>query len=480
MHLRPHFLGVAEKILNAELQQQLQSTEMKIVLHGKGKKDNDRLRRYMEVLKGCKTAPECLLKSLAFFEMENTQSAEDESPEDANIEACESLIAIRKGQMEELVAELESHLLHAAWLGQQCQRATEPQHRGSHYLQWKSDVERTGLRDPTATSDLREYLKAAAQKVGPDTEEIYYRDPPTAKELKKEKEAADKRIKQAKKEKAEEKAKKAAAKKAKAASTGKQTRKSSRSSKAVVSLDEGYDERDVDDLELQEVNSADGDDVDPNPPVFKPNKIPKDNFKEYENVLRSLTGHLRSLTTELISRARSLRFARGANELYRWYTGVGEAPECGKCCKPACDQDDININLRCGHTTCKECIKEAYPSCAINRCGEGAEVYQLRKCADLVGEGETWSHGAKVGHIIELIGGLPQGEQVLLFVQFEDAMVKIASALEEAKISNYALSNEVADAKTLVEMMRDFQDNEGEDKKKVLLLNPSSEVASGM
>lgn len=484
MHLHPHLLGAAETILNAELQQQLQSTEMRIVLHGKGKKDNDRLRRYKELLKDCKSASECLLRSNAYFELEQTQSAGNELSGDAtSFDASERLITIREGQMEELVAELEHNLLHAAWLEQQCQRATEPEHRGSHYLHWKSEIERAGLRDPTATDELRKYLSAAPENVGPDTEEMYYRDPPTAKELKQEKAAADKRVKQAK-------AKKEAEKKAKKASKSKQTQKSSRSSKAVAAPDEDYEEMDVsesesiqadgDDMDLDTPESIQTDDVDPDPPNLKPNKILKDDFKEYASVLRSLTGHLRSLATELVSRTRSLRFAFGSQELCQWCFDSDKAPICESCGMVARNLDEFSINVRCGHSTCSECIEKTNDVvCAFNGCGEGAESFRLRKPSDLVGDGKSWFHGAKVGHIITLINSLPKGEQVLLFVQFEDVMDNIASALEAADISNYVLRKK-ANPKEMVNMMIDFQDNQGQDKKRVLLLNPSSETAAGM
>ena len=497
LHLRPHFLGAAETILNAELQQQLQSTEMKIVLHGKSKKDNDRLRRYNDLLRGCKTAAECLLKACAYFELEKTQPArialsgdamdvdrDDEdnhnstNPASIMFGACQTLISIRERQMSQLVAELEYDLLHAAWLEKQCGRAKNTQHRDTHYCQWKSEMEGAGLRDPTATSNIRRYLEAALENVDSDTEEIYYRDPPTREEIKKENAAASERRKQ-------EKAKRTAVRRAKNASGGFKKSKASRKTKAAAaSSDEDFEDSWGSDSEAVQTEGMDPDppevdDVDTNAPESKPNKIPRNDTQVFVSVLRSLTGHLRSLVLELTSRTRSLRFARGAQELCQWYTGLGEPPKCRSCGKGARDQDDVSINIRCGHLTCKKCIQKAsLVVCAVNGCDEGSESYRLKKAVDLVGEGETLRNGSRLGNIVKLINSLPKDEQVLLFVQFEDVMLNIASGLEAANISNYALSKKAG--RQMTHMMNDFQDNQGKDKKKVLLLNPSNETASGM
>lgn len=220
-------------------------------------------------------------------------------------------------------------------------------------------------------------------------------------------------------------------------------------------------------------------DEDPNPADSKPTKIRKDDFATYASVLRSLTGHLRSLAVELTSRTRSLRFARGAQELQQWYTDPSKPPSCDSCMEVAGHHEDLSINIRCGHVTCKECIQKTnLVICAVDGCLEGSESHCMRNAVDLVGDGESWEYGARVGSIIELINGLPEDEQILLFVQFEDTMLSIASALDAAGISNHALSKKAG--RRLIEMMNDFQENHGEDKKRVLLLNPSNETAAGM
>lgn len=461
MHLRPNVLGTIETVLNAELQQTLQSTDMTIVLRGKTKEDNDRIQRYKNLLKGCNTASECLLKLCSYFDSNSTRSVEEDvdgndnssahsdggkdkpiDPASIIAEDCKALIALREKQMLSLVVELKSNLLHAAWLEEQCKRATKEAERSLHYEQWKSEFEKNTLRDPTATSDLLRYLKAALKQLDDKTEERYYRNP-----LTKAQKAAE--TKATNKHRNWEKAKKSKAKKAKKAKKSK-------------------------------ANEDSVDDPEPPLPDPRPEKIGRDDSIAYNSALRKLTGHLRKLAMELASRTRSLRFARNAYAIYKWHNNPNEPLTCMACNKIIVDGDKIYINIGCGHLTCEECIrKDVDAICAVHGCRGQSEAFCLRKAADFVSNEQTGNYGSKVGHIIALINSIPEDEQVLLFVQFEEVMLKIASALKGANISNYALSTKEK-PKEINRMMNDFQENDGEDKKKVLLLDPSSQTAAGM
>lgn len=475
-------------------------------MRGKSKTDNDRAQRYSALLKNCKTASECLLKSCSYFEMAGTQTAQNEPPADPmdvdktdNEEAheahertyesskpgtavsatVESLVTRRENEMQALIVELRSNLLHAAWLAEQCGRATNPELHGTHYHQWKSEMKRTGLKDPEATSELHRYLHEALENVDADTEELYYRDPPTPEELEREKKAADKRKKKAK-------AKRTAERKAKKAEEKNQGRELSKKSSARTRTPKARNAPESDHAEEGHSDGESGntdDEIDPDAPDPKPDKVGKDDFATYASILRKLTGHLRNLVTELTSRTRSLRFARGAQELYEWSIDHTKPPQCRTCTNVIIPDDfdkgvdNIFVSIRCGHITCKECIEnKGHAKCAVDGCGEGSESFRLRKVADLVGDGTAWTHGSRLGNIITLINGLPKDDQVLLFVQFEDVMLSMAAQLKAANISNYALRG----GREMVDMMNDFQENEREDKKKVLLLNSANATAAGM
>ena len=451
---------------------------MQIVLQGKTKKDSDRFRRLQALLKGCKTASECLIKACAFFELKDTPTAQDQPSEDPmdvdDSEAthsesdeemdessdtarlasgtAQSLIAVREKEMDALLVDLQHDLLHAAWLEQQCKRAIKEVHRRTHFRRWISEVETVGLKDLEANNTLRTCLTNALMSVDDDTEDLFYRDPPTAEDLKNEKKEADERKKR-------EKAKRVTDRRVKEGKGGPRKRKA--------------------ELGGSDSESDQADDVDQHPSAPKPEKIGKDDFEKYTIELRNLTAHLRGLAGDLTSRTRSLRFARGAHKLQRWHANPNELPKCEGCRGFAHDPTTISINIRCGHITCAQCIDNAgLAICAAQGCGEDSGSYRQRKAADLAGDGKTWEYGSRLGNIIELIENLPEDEQVLLFVQFEDVMLNMAQGLEAAGISNYALAKSAG--RKMVDMMNDFQDNDGEDKKKVLLLNPSSETASGM
>ena len=474
---------------NTELQQQLQSTNMQIVLQGKTKKDNDRYRRLQSLLKGCKTASECLIKACSISRLRDTPTAQsrlsgdpmdlddsdaaeseyaeegDEPSKTATLMSgtCQFLITVRQREMDALVVELEHNLLHAAWLELQCRRALRVEYRGDHFRRWKSDIETVGLSDPRATASLRHYLIQALENVHDSDEDQFYRDAPSAEELKKEKEASDERKKQ-------KKAKKKAEKKKRREKEAAQKRKAFRKLRAIASPDEDDAGSDSD---------SEGDDMDPDQSDPLPDKIPREDFKKLASDLRKVTSRLRGLIAEFISRTRSLRFARGAQELQQWYASKNYALDCEACGKVIVDPADLSINIRCGHLTCAGCIQSTgLAICAVNGCAEDSGSFRLRKAVDLAGDGKTWDYGSRLGNIIELINSLPDDEQVLLFVQSEDVMLTMSEGLEKAGIPNYALTKSAG--RLVIEMMNDFQDNDGEEKKKVLLLNPSSEIASGM
>ena len=364
----------------------------------------------------------------------------------------DSLIDVREKEMIALISDLRHDLLHATWLELQCKRAIKEEHKGTHFRRWKSEIKTAGLKDPQATDSLRKLVVGASMTVDADTENLFYREPPTAEDLKDEKKSADERKKR-------DKAKRIADRKTKEGRDGPRKRKA--------------------ELAASDSESIPTDDIDPHSSAPKPDKIGKDDFETYAIELRNLTAHLRGLVAELISRTRSLRFAHGAKELQEWDANPDAPPQCNSCSGFVHDRAALSINIRCGHLTCGECIENTgLAVCAVDGCGEDSGSYRQRKAADLVGDGKIWDYGSRLGNIIDLIASLPEDEQVLLFVQFEDVMLNMAQALEDAGIPNHALAKSAG--RKMVEMMNDFQDNDGEDKKKVLLLNPSSETASGM
>ena len=118
----------------------------------------------------------------------------------------------------------------------------------------------------------------------------------------------------------------------------------------------------------------------------------------------------------------------------------------------------------------------------VQGCNAAAQSHQVGNACELGEEdpvpGEGRQYGKKLEDVITLIKSIPEDDQVLLFVQFDDLMEKIASALRYHKISHYAITEK--STRPAVSWVTDFQQNKTDKKKKVLVLNPAAEISSGL
>ena len=202
--------------------------------------------------------------------------------------------------------------------------------------------------------------------------------------------------------------------------------------------------------------------------------------------LRDLAGHLRRLATELASRTRSLRFFEVVRQLQRARSGgeiSKDAKTCSKC-KTVPSLDSLSVMGMCGHTACDECLNDHQSSveCIAAGCNAQAHRWSVLKATELGEEDREASVGRHYGRKLEAVVKLikheiPKEDQVILFVQFDDLMLKVAKALTENGISHHCLSKGAR--KEAGKLISDFQDNTSSSKKKVLMLNVSDESASG-
>ena len=81
-----------------------------------------------------------------------------------------------------------------------------------------------------------------------------------------------------------------------------------------------------------------------------------------------------------------------------------------------------------------------------------------------------------VANIIDLIRSMPEEEQVLMFVQFDNLMHNIVSAVHAEGIPNYGLT--ASSGRVVRNMVDDFQ-NRGPTRKKILVLNWANSSAAG-
>lgn len=519
--LRVVSLPSTQRALFMELQQQLQAQDMRISRGGRSKTDGDRVKRINQLLRASKSAEEALLKCAAFFVLEDPTPNSEVEPkkakpsiknpsevwsgaedslesgiadsEDVSSEsvsnaeefsdqiasgsqehaenkqkACDLVIRTRKSQYQELSDEFKTHLRHAVWLSRQCATPPHGAKPETHFKGWKAGVHRNELGDPDGTAELVRLVGDAENDYSLNDEDEFYRDKPTEEEIRREKLALKK-----KKEK-EVKAKKA-----------EKARKSKGKAKAIEET-----ESSASDAEENAGDDAENEGSDDDSPLLsdpRAFKITPGDHSKFVQTLRILTGHLRVLSKELISRVRALRFLETVKKLQLWQSEErGEAVKCQSCPAQSHNQKDPNpANIRvlgfCGHVACMKCLtrQDRNGYCLVKNCKAPAEEHHIHPAQDFKQEDDMQvRYGAKLDAILNLIKRIPKDDQVLLFVQFEDLMHSVARALEEENITHYAIFN--SQSKNAGEQMDLFQQDFSDERKKVLVLNPSNESAAGM
>ena len=471
----PVKLPAAERASYMELNQQLMSQDMRLMRGGGTRMDNDRAKRLREILGSSKSPEEALLKRCSLFTLGELGKNRKNASQD-----CDLIVKARTNQYSGTIKELELNLKHATWL----QRACEKEHE--HFKKWKHGVS-TNLGDHDTKVVLMNIIQSAEKGYSNEHEDIFYRQPPTVRELQ-----AKTETKEVAKVKAAKDGKTAKAKKAKKAPRPRKasSRKSSRKSPAV------------------QAGSDDDSDNSNGAPASASNIEPKDTRpirlleeKEKVQALRDLTGHLRALSTELVARIRALRFFKVVRAVQFWQckplnknprkklkspaVRVGPlAPECSKCKTVVHDPKAIAIFGLCGHTACASCLAapERGGECVIVGCHAPVHSYHVHKAIEL---GEEDQHarvdrhdGQKMEDVMDLIKTkIAEHDQVLLFVQFNDLMEKVSAALDYHGIKHWALTENAR--RYAPNWMADFQTNVKADKKKVLVLNLADESAAG-
>lgn len=502
-----------------ELHQQLQAQDMRISRGGRSKTDGDRVRRINQLLRASKSAEEALLKCAAFFVLEEPVLIPQVNPEKAQTstkassevwsnaqdscevgtsdaeymseepvsgtegtsnqvasdrqdeaeekeKACDLVIRTRKSQYQDLRDEFQTHLRHAVWLSRQCDKPPPLAKPEAHFKGWKVGMRRNELGDPDGTAEILRLIDDAEQNYSHGDEDEFYREKPTEEEIRKERLALKKR-----------KAKEAAAKKkAKALKARRRKRK-----------DDEDDEASASEIEENAGDDAEDDAMDEDLTILtdpRAFKIARGDHTKFVQTLRILTGHLRALAKELISRVRSLRFLETVKKLQLWQSEEhGEAVKCQSCPKhtPVPNPANMRVLGLCGHVSCIRCLtrhdRNGY--CLVENCKAPAEEHHIHPAQDFnQKDDQKVRYGAKLDAIIDLIKSIPEDDQVLLFVQFEDLMHSVANALDEQSITHYAIFN--SQSRNAGEDMDLFQQDVSNERKKVLILNPSNESAAGM
>lgn len=442
-------LPAAERASYMELNQQIMSQDMKLPRGGKARIDNDRTNRLKEIMGSSKTPEEALLKRCSHFTLEDLGKNRENASQD-----CDLIVQVRRSQHKNTLAELKTNLKHAAWLKGECEEHDE------HFTKWKRNVSANAFGDLETRDVLIKMIENAEKEYSKKHEELFYREPPTPEEIE-----AMKKAKQAR-EKAESSAKTAA----------KKTAKKKRAQK------EDYE----DESQVSEVPRASDGYIQPKDP--RPIRLTE--VKDKVQALRTLTGHLRNLAKELVSRVRALHFFKIVRAVQLWQSklpaggGISQAPACSGCKTVVQDPSAIYVLGLCGHTACESCLAapERGGECIVAGCDASAHNHHIHKATELGQEDrkarEGRHYGKKLEEIMDLIKRkIPVDEQVLLFVQFDDLMGKVSAALKDHGIEHSAIAEK--SRRSASKLMDDFQENQGKNKKKVLVLNLADESAAG-
>jgi len=443
----PVRMYTTERIVYEELQHLLEDTDFEVGRGIQTQGQGDRGEQAGNLLKGCKSAPEALLKASSYFGKEVFKLTAENSNNLSDLE--------RKGEIDlnnfSYIA-FAGHLRHAVWLDKQIQRFwNDPKFEGmvesygNLFEDWIISVQ-SGRSFHVAVT-LEMLMKMAKDKYKFDHEEQFYRDEPD--------EAAKK------KEKQEIRSKKAAAARAvKKAAT--------------------------DRIVYPGGGATEGKSIEP-AVRHLPYKIPHDNLPQFIKALQSVIRQLQKDTGEVVSRYGKMRFARIARTLVA--RSKLDEPDKGvkrfdidpcEVCGSSRNLSRLFINASCGHIICDSCLQKHrhIEHCVVKNCHVPAPRSRLRSLDDFEDTGEEdCEYGIKVDQIIALIQSIDDEDQVLLFVQYEELMNKLNDALNDKKIPHSGLfENKRSQAGRIVEK---FKKNKEASRDKVLLLNSSNDTAAG-
>ena len=206
-------------------------------------------------------------------------------------------------------------------------------------------------------------------------------------------------------------------------------------------------------------------------------------------MLRNLAEHLHVLAREYVHRIRALRYLCNMRKFQTKQSNISTAPNCSlaDCPHEVHDLEDLSILGLCGHVVCKPCISspDRGTQCPVEYCNAAAMDYHIIPIAELGQDNmeitSKYHHGGKIEDIIHLIKHkIPPEDQVLLFVQFDDLMNKIAAALDKHEIPRKAITEKDARNTKGGIIMSDFQQETSAKKYKVLLLISAHESSAGV
>ncbi|KAI4612008.1 hypothetical protein J4E80_007460 [Alternaria sp. BMP 0032] len=223
-------------------------------------------------------------------------------------------------------------------------------------------------------------------------------------------------------------------------------------------------------------------------------KTPKSGFADVadisklqrERLIKQELSQLRDTALEFAHRTRSKRFIASIHD-YLQFATVGEEPT--RCSSPVCKgvaSPQLLFSIpHCGHTACKECLalRTDDETCVHTGCNSYASEGNLIRMADLGVSNDQHtgqSFGNKLEAIAQLVQGLPQSGQCIVFAPNEEIISILETVFDHCNVSYHSLGGSRHKA-SAAKLMEDFKTNTNPKKrKKLIILNLGSESAAGV
>ncbi|KAI8904617.1 hypothetical protein DFJ77DRAFT_552162 [Powellomyces hirtus] len=499
-HLLKIRLPAAERAIYLELEHHLQAMEMdtKKTL----KTNGDKEKRLREAMGSSKTAEEALLKRCSHFDLHVEQEVKKKSSKTTSSsattttttklaptrsdarEACQVIVAERTAQLDECKQSLLGHLIEANKHHQALARRGAFKDAPSPFIEWRERwLKGQDVGDPEAVEIFHALLAEAG--VG----EVNGEGSGSGKDKGKGKVITSSYFDMMMKGGGGGGGKSTPKNKPKPKTPAKKPAK-----KPVV--------LDTDEEDSEEYDDGSDDCVDS---VKIKKSTTATTLDDDVWRMREMVHDLRRLVKELTGRVRSLRYFTLVRDFQQAKLAGREArvypcPGCANTVSTAtiaatedgaADAMDgtptsavpaqLAVLSCCGHTGCSTCLTDsaANQKCPVAGCEAAARVTNVVLASVIGAEDENEEltrYGKKLSQLVKLIKSLPKDERVLVFVQFDDLMVRVAEALLDANIKFLHLQGSTT-AKSSA--LAKFQDEDHTSTPRVLLLNVMTESASG-
>ena len=515
-YLKPVSMHTGEKLLYLELQHRIENNEGKVTYGGRTKDQDARTLGLDADMKDSRSPEEAFLKNTGHCDFMTSVYA------NASQDAAEVLLHGRVAEFLDFMSQFRRHLRLAVWLKPQWDELNQRQKDAAEvayakaqeekkksreidqgetdaaevvdagasgapateekktaakvkkpelvvdraYDHWKQTVLQGNVRDKMATQFFKWLIDQAEAENKDTKEEEFFRDALTGDDLKKDRIAHQKLRAEAKKQR-----------------TAMRQYNVARKKGARVNNPNNGD------------GAAGNSQSVPDFRHFKINKDAEDAFQKFSKELRSATSSLLSDTQELVTRLRGLRMVQSSRKLQQWQVEQEDKRPhdafCSHCGKTPPAFVDLFLNGECGHIICSTCVADSDWAGNENRiclpdvCDARIDNHRLKSAVRVASQTDgVCKYGAKLDAIINLIHSTRDDEQVLMFVQFDELINRVAAAFDEEGITHYALTSDSPDT-IVVKYMNNFQNDKGpwyktDGKRKCLILDPLTEAAAGM